>query len=127
MNDGGIIKSFGNAFRGIRVAFSERSFRLQILAAIVVLAMMYFFDVSLVEKSVLILLIIIVLILEILNSILEKLVDVFKPRLHLYVKDVKDMAAGAVFVASLGAAVVGIIIFYPHAQNLLEQILNSKL
>ena len=123
MKDNGIIKSFGNAFRGMRVAFSERSFRLQILAAIVVLAMMFFFNVSLVEKGLLILLIIIVLILEILNSILERIVDVLKPRLHTYVKDVKDMAAGAVFVASIGAATVGIIIFWPHIQNLLDRIL----
>lgn len=123
MKDNGIIKSFSNAFRGMRVAFSERNFRLQSAAAVAVLAMMFFFNVSLVEKGLLILLIIIVLILEILNSILERLVDVLKPRLHTYVKDVKDMAAGAVFVASLGAATVGIIIFWPHIQNLLEQIL----
>lgn len=117
---GGIIKSFSNAFRGMRVAFSERSFRLQVLAAIAVVAMMFFFNVSLVEKSVLVLLIIIVLILEILNSILERLVDVLKPRMHTYVKDVKDMAAGAVFVASVGAAVVGIIIFWPHIKDLIS-------
>jgi diacylglycerol kinase len=122
MKENGVIKSFSNALRGIRVAFGERSFRLQILAAIAVLAMMLLFNISLVEKSILILLIIIVLILEILNSILERLVDVLKPRMHSYVKDVKDMAAGAVFVASIGAAAVGIIIFYPHIQNLLEQI-----
>ncbi len=120
MKDNGIIKSFGNAFRGMRVAFSERSFRLQILAAIAVLAMMFLFNISLVEKSILILLISIVLILEILNSILERIVDVLKPRLHTYVKDVKDMAAGAVFVASAGAAVVGIVIFWPHLQDLIK-------
>ena len=116
---GEIIKSFSNAFRGMGVAFSERSFRLQILAAVAVLAMMFLFNISLVEKSILILLIIIVLILEILNSILERLIDVLKPRLHTYVKDVKDMAAGAVLVASVGAAVVGIIIFWPHIRNLM--------
>ena len=121
----GIIKSFANAFRGMRVAFSERSFRLQLSAAIAVLAMMFFFNVSLVEKGLLILLIVIVLVLEILNSILERLIDVLKPRLHSYVKDVKDMAAGAVFVASIGAAVVGIIIFWPHVQNFLEKIFKS--
>ncbi len=121
MKDNGILKSFGNALRGMSVAFSERSFRLQIAAAIAVIAMMFFFNVSLVEKSILILLIIIVLILEILNSILERLVDVLKPRLHVYVKDVKDMAAGAVFVASLGAAVIGIIIFWPHVIKLIQK------
>jgi len=122
MRDGHFLKSFGNALRGVAVAFAERNFRLQMSAALIVVALMFFFNVTLVEKSILVLLVIIVLVLEILNSILERLIDVLKPRLHLYVKDIKDMAAAAVLVASLGAAAVGIIIFYPHVRGLILRI-----
>ena len=52
-----------------------------------------------------------VLILELLNTILERLVNLFKPRIHPYAKVIKDMMAAAVLLASLSATIVGILIF----------------
>jgi diacylglycerol kinase len=72
-----------------------------------------YFRVSKSEAVALILVASSVLVLELINSTLERVVDYMKPRLHHYVEVVKDMMAGAVLVASLGAAVIGIIIFYP--------------
>lgn len=120
-----MIKSFINALKGIRVVFKEeRNFRIQIGIAILVLALMNIFSLSIVEKSVLILLITMVLILELLNSILERLIDVFKPRVHNYIKDIKDIAAGAVFLTSLGAFLIGAIIFYPHVADLIKNLIK---
>jgi diacylglycerol kinase len=116
-----ILKSFGNALRGVRLVFrEERSFRLQVVVAILVVILMFVFNITLVEKSILFLLMALVLILEMMNSIMERFVDVLKPRIHTYVKDMKDIAAGAVFISSLGAAAVGIIIFYPHIYDLIK-------
>ena len=53
------------------------------------------------------------LILEIINTIFERLLDLLKPRLHQYVKDIKDMTAAAVFISSLAAIIIGLIIFLP--------------
>ena len=55
-----------------------------------------------------------VLVLELLNSSIERLVDVVKPRLHEYAGDIKDIMAAAVLLASLAAAAIGIVIFWPY-------------
>lgn len=114
-------KSFAHALRGVKIVFKEeKSFRLQIAAGAAVVLLMFLFSLSVVEKSILVLLIIIVLVLEMLNSVLERFIDVFKPRVHEYIKDIKDIAAGAVFFASLGSLIVGFIIFFPHVLTLIE-------
>jgi diacylglycerol kinase len=58
-----------------------------------------------------------VLVLEIINSIFERIVDVYKPRLNPYVRDIKDMMAAAVLIASLGAAIIGLMIFIPYLMD----------
>ena len=59
-----------------------------------------------------------VLIMELINSVLERLVDSFRSRVHPVVRDIKDIMAAAVFLASLFAAVIGLIIFIPHLIHL---------
>lgn len=116
-----LIKSFSNAFRGAATVFKEeRNFRVQIFMGIFVILASFVLSLNIIEKSILILLAIIVLTLEMLNSVLERFVDVLKPRVHSYVKDVKDIAAGAVLLSSLGALIVGTIIFYPYIKDLVE-------
>lgn len=110
-----LFKSFHYASRGIAIAWKhEQSFRIQVLAAAVVVALMLWLRVALGEAVALILLIILVLTLEIINSILERFVDVFKPRIHPMVEEIKDLMAGAVFIASLGALIIGILILGPY-------------
>jgi diacylglycerol kinase len=55
-----------------------------------------------------------VLVLELMNSIFERMVDILKPRIHHYVEDIKDIMAGTVLVASLGSALIGLLIFWPY-------------
>lgn len=110
-----LVRSFGNALRGVFLVFkSEQSFRLQVLAAAAVCALGWYVHVSPLEWVVLIVLISAVLSLELINSVLERFADAFKPRLHPAVRDIKDMMAGVVLVASLAAAVVGLFIFLPR-------------
>ncbi len=110
-----LFKSFYYASRGIAVAWrSEQSFRIQVTAAICATALMAWLRVTLWQAIALILLIILVLTLELINSILERFVDVFKPRIHPMVEEIKDLMAGAVLIASVGALVVGLLIFMPY-------------
>lgn len=110
-----LFKSFHYASRGIMLAWkSEQSFRVQVCAALVVLLLIWWFAVPLWQAIALVLLIISVLTLELINSVLERFVDVFKPRLHHMVHDIKDLMAGAVLIASLGALIVGLLIFLPY-------------
>lgn len=110
-----LLKSFYYASRGIGIAWRyEQSFRIQVVATCVVLGLMVWFKVVLWQAIALLLLIIFVLTLELINSILERFVDVFKPRIHPMVEEIKDLMAGAVLIASLGALVVGLLIFIPY-------------
>jgi undecaprenol kinase len=115
-----VAKSFAYAARGIvKVAQEERNFRLQIWAAVLVMVLMIALKLATWEVSILSLAIALVLVLELLNSVLERVVDILKPRIHHYVEDVKDMMAGAVLVASVAAAFVGFLVFWPHLLPLL--------
>ena len=51
---------------------------------------------------------------EALNTALELLADALKPERHPMVGQAKDAAAGAVLIAALGSAVVGLLVFSPH-------------
>ena len=69
---------------------------------------------SRVEWSLVVLAMIVVWTAEALNTALEALCDVASPAAHPLVERAKDIAAGAVLVAAVGAAIVGLLIFGPH-------------
>ncbi len=107
--------STAHALRGLRYAFvHESNFRMQCMVGVLVIVAMLFFQTTLLESIVLVLLICAVLVLELFNTVVEALADVVKPRLHEQVKLVKDIAAGMVFLMSLVAAGIGIVMFYPY-------------
>lgn len=110
-----IVKSFRYAINGLGHVFAtELSFRLQLLAGTVVVLLMMIFPLALWQRVILLLLIVSVLVLEVINTIFERLVDAFKPRMHPVVAEIKDMMAGSVLLASIVSAIVGILIFWPY-------------
>lgn len=112
-------KSFGYATSGLVTVFqSEQSFRLQSVTAVCVVVLATIFRIKNTEWIVLLMLIAAVLILELVNSIFERVLDAFKPRLHPIVKEAKDMMASAVLLMSLFAGVIGVLIFYPYVRLL---------
>ncbi len=109
------LKSFVFAARGIATVWrEERSFQVQVFGALAVIILMIGFHLKPWEYVIVTLMIAMVLILEILNTIVERFVDMVKPRMHSYVGAIKDMMAGAVLIMSVTAAVIGVIIFFPH-------------
>lgn len=120
------MKSFQHALRGVRVVFSsEQSFRIQFYITLFVLVLAVVFRVSLWEWIVLLFLAGAVLSLELINSVFERMIDAFKPRIHPVVRDIKDVMAGTVLIASLIAAAIGIIIFSPYVLELVRLITSS--
>jgi len=109
------MRGFVNAWRGLRLAFAtERSFRIQAAFAVVILVAVASLPLQTWERVVLLLAIGSVLVLELLNSTVERLVDLFKPRLNVYVKDIKDIMAATVLVAALTALAVGVVVLRPY-------------
>lgn len=75
---------------------------------------MVYYRVALWEKVILILTIITGLVLELFNTILEKVVNILKPRVHPYAEVIKDMMAGTVLLAFIGGVVIAVLIFLPY-------------
>lgn len=110
-----LLKSMSYASRGIATVFKEeRNFRIEVVAAIAVFVLMVFFDVTALERAILVLVVSAVLVLELLNSIVERIVDILKPRIHHYAQDIKDITAGAVLVVSGSSVIIGVLIFWPY-------------
>ena len=113
-----LIKSFQYAIRGlIKIFREEQNLRVQLTAAIFVLFLAWNFGLNRIEWSIILILIVIVILMEVVNSAVERISDVLKPRIDNYVKEIKDIMAAAVMIASILAIIVGIIIFWPHLFN----------
>ena len=110
------------AFFGLVSALKEENnFRIQFLIAIAVIFFMIVLGLNFIEQSVLILMILVVLSLELINSQIEKFLDLIQPEHHPRVKIIKDFSAGAVLLSAIGSIVIGVLIFLPHITNIMER------
>jgi len=114
------IHSFKYAIRGIRMVIkSEKNMQIHLVVAVLVLIAGWFFNISTTEWMLCLLCFGLVLGAEMVNTAIEKLVDLASPQKHELAGKAKDMAAGAVLISALFAAVVGLIIFIPKIWDLL--------
>ncbi|MCD6442166.1 diacylglycerol kinase [bacterium] len=113
--------SFKSAFNGLRVAIKEeQTFQVQIVVGLIVLILMFLLPLDGVEKVILILLITLVLGMELINSQIERILDFSHLGFHPKIKRIKDLSAAAVLVASLGAALGGLLILGPALLEILN-------
>jgi diacylglycerol kinase len=117
-----LFKSFKCAFKGISHALEEQTIKIFFVMAFLVIALMIFFETNLIEKALLLLCITVVLSLELINSQVEKTLDIVSPEFSEKVRKIKDISAGAVLIASLGSAIVGLLIFLPYFFSFLKQL-----
>ncbi len=116
-----ISRSFKAAWRGLLHAFkNERTFQFMIAAALVVFILLAILPLSSSERLIMLLVTGLVLVLELLNTMVERLIDLLKPRLSTYVKDVKDLMAAAVLIAALFACIIAVVILFPHLASLIR-------
>ncbi len=114
-----LLISFRDASRGLRAVLrSEQNFRIQVFIGVIALFLAAVLPLKAWEVVLLILLIMFVLVMELLNTAFEYVSDLIKPRLNHYVYMLKDIMAAAVLLTSLGALIIGLIIFIPHFINL---------
>lgn len=112
-------KSFVNAYAGMSYCVrTQRNLRIHLSITVLVLAAAVLLRVSLPEVAVLVFCIMVVIVAEMLNTALECSIDLVTSDYHPLAKLSKDISAGAVLVASLGASVVGAIIFLPRLWQL---------
>ena len=106
--------SFKHAYDGVIYAlFRERNMHVHFIMAVLVIICGVFFNISYVEWLVCLILIALVIILELLNTAIEAVVDMITTEESKLAKVAKDTSAGAVLVASMVSAFIGLIIFIP--------------
>ncbi len=108
------IRSFGYALKGIRAVFGkEANVNIHLTMTALVVFCGFLFSISTTEWLICIICFGVVIGLEMMNSAIENLVDLVSPEKNKLAGKAKDIAAGAVLVAAICAAIVGLIIFIP--------------
>ena len=119
-----LLKSFRYAFSGISyVLKTSRNFKIQLIFAVTSLMIGFLLQISQSNYVILIATIMSVLILEILNTSIESIVDlVVKKEFSSLAKISKDTSAGAVLLASINSVIIAVYIFVPKIKLLFESI-----
>ena len=108
-------KSLGHAADGLReTLIHERHFKIMLGIVFVVVGAMFYLPTSRAEKAILATAIFAVLTLEMVNIVIERLLDFLHPAHHEEVRIIKDLMAAIVLIASFGATIIGLMIFWPH-------------
>src|SRR5690554_4284009 len=111
----GRIRAGGYAFRGaFYLLRNEASIQVQFVIAILVTIAGFYFEITTEQWIYQIFAIGLVMTAEELNTTVEKMADFVQPDYHSKIGYIKDVAAGAVFIAAITAEVIEVIIYYPY-------------
>lgn len=110
-----LYNSFKFAFRGLfSLIWKEQNFRLHVIASSAVILLGLYFSIAVWQWCLIIMMISLVFVLEMLNTVFERLVDMLKPRIHIYVGEIKDIMSAMVLVAAITAVILALFIFVPY-------------
>jgi len=100
--------SFQNAWAGVSYALkTQRNIRIHISAAVIVLVLGWLLEIGKLDFLFLVFAISLVFTTEMMNTAVEKTVDLFMSTYHPLAKIAKNVAAGAVLVAAINAVITG--------------------
>ena len=117
-SNGGIIRKFAWAFAGLlAVIREEQNMKIHLVAAGIASGIGWILGLERVEWGLLLIAIILVLMAEVINTAIERTVDLISPQYHPLAEKAKNMAAGAVLLSAISAVILGVIIFGPHILN----------
>ncbi len=111
------IKAALSGFRHVLVF--ELNFKIMVIVALIIVAMMFYFHTTMLETAVLLVMIFAVLVLELINSVIERILDFVHIGHHEKIREIKDLMASIVLVVVFASAAIGILIFWPYVINLL--------
>ncbi|MBD0832782.1 diacylglycerol kinase [Aestuariibaculum sediminum] len=108
------LKSVGYAFKGAYLLLkTEASIKIQFIIAICVCVAGFFFNISTTEWILQLFAIGLVMSIEGINTAIEEIANFVHPEHHSKIGHIKDISAGAVFIAAIFASIVGFIIYFP--------------
>ena len=111
----GIVNSFKNAFHGFRVLLrSEHNLYIQLGAALFITLTGFYFSITATQWMLQTLIIGLVIFAELVNTAIEKIMDMIHLEYSDQVKDIKDLAAGTVLFMVIVSVIVVLIIYVPY-------------
>jgi diacylglycerol kinase len=114
-----LLRSFQHAFRGLRLVLArERNARIHLLAAVAALVAAVLLGLDPAEIALVIITVALVLAAEVVNTVVERLLDLLHPEASERVRAIKDMSAAAVLVTALGALAVAGLLLVPRLVDL---------
>ncbi|EPT3147190.1 diacylglycerol kinase [Yersinia enterocolitica] len=110
-----IYKAAGYSVKGLTAAWkNEAAFRQEAVAAILAIILAFWLDVDATARILLIASVVLVIIVEVINSAIEAVVDRIGSELHELSGRAKDMGSAAVFLAILLALFIWVIVLWQH-------------
>jgi undecaprenol kinase len=114
-----MLKSFSCAIVGIKTAIkAERNMRIHLISTVLVIGGSFYFSITRIEWLFILLTIGGMLALELINTAIERIVDLVTGEYHPLAKQAKDLAAGAVFLYAVLSVGIGFVIFLPYLLKL---------
>lgn len=119
--DKSFLRGVRYCLEGISYTFkNERNFRIETILGIIAVILSFLLKISILEWVVVVLLINLVLVLELLNTAFESVVDLYTQDYNKIAKACKDVAAAAVLTASIFSLVIGMLIFVPKIMEVIK-------
>jgi diacylglycerol kinase len=114
-------RSFRYAYEGIKYALdTQRNMKFHFCVAFLVLLAALFIHLSKTDILFILLAVTLMIVTELINTAVEKTVDLAMPERHPLAKIAKDVAAASVLVSAVFAVVVGMVVFYEPIDQLLR-------
>ncbi len=111
----GRLRGCGYAFKGaILLLKTEPSIQVQTGIAVLMTGLGYYFNITSTEWILQVFAIGLVMSIEGLNTTIEAIADFIHPDFHDKIGFIKDVSAGAVFIAAITAMIIGLIIYIPY-------------
>ncbi len=111
------------ALQGMKHFFSgDRNGKIQVVLGVAAIALGFALSISSYQWLLVLFCIGLVISLEMINSSIEKYCDMITTDFHPGIRIIKDVAAGAVLVASITSLIIGLIIFIPAIVNFLNAV-----
>ena len=104
-----LFKNANYAIEGLLVLLKERAFQLELLFIIPLLILLFFLNLTPLQKSIMAGSLIIILIAEALNTAVENVVDLVTDEWHILAKKAKDTASAAVLLSIFQAVLIWLI------------------
>lgn len=107
-------ETFKFALEGIRVSFiNEKNIRFHLFFSVFVIVFGIIFNLTQTEWMLIFFAIAGMIVVEMINTAIERVVDLVTDQYHPLAKQAKDIAAGAVLIYAILSVVIGMIIFIP--------------